>query len=119
MINLFKKAFKGSYYTILGCGGDLQEWKDGYADLLKREEIGTIEEWIHFTGKDMNDTFRLKESNAYPSDLNILAFDLSGITNIGKLAMLRLRLHDKWFDDVVANDLSREGKTPEEFGLTA
>lgn len=119
MIDLFKKAFRGSYYTIVGCGGNLQEWKDGYADILRREEVGTIKEWIQFTGKDLNDTFGLTGSNAYPSDLNILAFDLTDITNVGKLAMLKLQLQDRWFDDMVTNDLCREGKTPEDFGLAA
>ena len=25
-----REAYNGSYYTILGAGGDLQEWVDGY-----------------------------------------------------------------------------------------
>ena len=29
-MNKFEKMYKGSYYTIVGCGGDLEEWKNGY-----------------------------------------------------------------------------------------
>lgn len=36
------KAYKGSYYTITGTGGDINEWKEGYQDLLDKENIGKI-----------------------------------------------------------------------------
>ena len=35
MENIFNEAYKGNYYTIIGCGGNLNEWKEGYAKLLK------------------------------------------------------------------------------------
>lgn len=107
MEELFEKAYRGSYYTITGCGGDLEEWKSGYQDLLDKNDIGRIQEWIHFTGKDMNDYYGLTEDNAYPDDLNFLAFSLDGL-NTGKLALFKLRMQDRWFDDIVDNNRRRE-----------
>ena len=31
---IFSAAYKGSYYTILGCGGGLDEWTTGYTQFL-------------------------------------------------------------------------------------
>lgn len=117
MVDFFKKAFAGSYYTITGCAGELQEWKDGYQNLLTEEKVGEATDWTRFKGKDMNEVFGLTGTNAYPNDLTFIAFSLEKITDIGKLAMIKLRLGDRWFDDIVANDLHRQGRTPDEFGM--
>lgn len=103
--DLLDKAYNGSYYTIIGAGGNLDEWKNGYQELLNKEGIGTIKEWITFTGADMNNKYQLKGDNAYPNDLTFLAFPLDGL-NIGKLAMFKLRMEDRWFDDIVDNNKS-------------
>ena len=101
--DLLDKAYNGSYYTIIGAGGDLQEWKDGYQELLNKEGIGTIKEWITFTGSDMNTKYNLTGDNAYPNDLTFLAFPLDGL-EIGKLAIFKIRMQDRWFDDIVDNN---------------
>lgn len=101
--DLLDKAYNGSYYTIIGAGGDLQEWKDGYQELLNKENIGTIKEWITFTGSDMNTKYNLTGDNAYPNDLTFLAFPLDGL-EIGKLAIFKIRMRDRWFDDIVDNN---------------
>ena len=103
------KAYNGSYYTITGCGGDLQEWKDGYQELLNKEGIGTIKEWITFKGSDMNNKYHLTGHNAYPEDLTFLAFSLDGL-EIGKLSLFKLKMQDRWFDDIVDNNIRRENK---------
>lgn len=41
----FEKAYKGSYYTITGVGGDIEEWKKGYQDICDKNEIGKIKEF--------------------------------------------------------------------------
>lgn len=99
---LLNEAYNGSYYTIIGCGGDLQEWKEGYQKLLNEKEIGTITKWIEFTGKDMNEELGLEGKDKYPDDLLFLAFNLDNL-NIGKLAMFKLQMGDRWFDDIVEN----------------
>ena len=99
---LLKKAYDGSYYTITGCGGDLNEWKTGYQNMLNEQNIGNIAEWIDFTGADMNAEFNLQGSNKYPADLHFLAFSLDNL-DVGKLAMFKLQMRDRWFDDIVTN----------------
>ena len=103
----FRKAYDGSYYTIEGAGGDLQEWKDGYSDMMQEAGIGKPAEWIEFTGKAMNDEFHLHGDNAYPDDLHFLAFPLDGL-DAGKLSMFKLHMGDRWFDDIVDNNARRE-----------
>lgn len=109
--SMLKKAYDGSYYTIVGAGGDINEWKQGYQDLLDKEGIGKIKEWVEFTGDDMNKEFQLTGDNAYEPDLHFLAFSLDGL-NVGKLAMFKLRMQDRWFDDIVNNNASRQGFNP-------
>jgi len=104
---IFEKMEQGSWYTITGCGGDLNEWKTGYQDLLDQQSIGTITEWVEFTGADMNAQYHLTGDNAYPDDLHFLAFSLDGL-DVNKLAMFKLRMQDRWFDDIVSNNLRRE-----------
>lgn len=108
-MNKLQKAYEGSYYTITGVGGDLQEWKDGYAKMLKEQGIGEIKEWIEFTGADMNYEYDLFGNNAYPDDLHFLAFPLDNL-DIGKLAIFKLKMQDRWFDDIVDNNARRANK---------
>lgn len=103
----FSKLYNGSYYTIIGCGGDLNEWKNGYQELLDKEGIGTIKEWHTFKGKDFNANFNKKE---FKQTVIFLSFPLDGL-NIEKLAIFKLRMGDRWFDDIVNNAI----ENPEEF----
>ena len=106
----FLKAYHGSYYTITGCGGDLQEWIDGYNDLLAKNDIGFPKEWISFTGKEYNEMFGLTGQNRYDDDLTFLAFPIDDM-RIQTLAIFKIKMGDRWFDDIVDNDLRREGTT--------
>ena len=103
----FEKMERGSWYTITGCGGNLNDWKDGYQNLLNHENIGTIRQWVEFTGADMNAYYCLSSDNAYPNDLHFLAFPLDGL-DVSKLAIFKLRMEDRWFDDIVSNNMWRE-----------
>lgn len=105
--NNFYRMYDGSWYTITGCGGDLEEWKEGYAKMLNEQGIGNITEWIHFTGKDMNDICHLTGNNRYKNDLDFLAFSLEGL-NVRMLAFFKLRMGDRWFDDIIDNNAFRE-----------
>jgi len=104
---LFKKAYEGSYYTIIGCGGELRDWMDGYEELLTKAEIGKPSEWFEFTGRDMNAEYGLTGNNRYPDDLHFLCFPLDGLA-VGKLAMFKLQMGDRWFDDIVDNNARRD-----------
>lgn len=104
---IFDKAYSGSYYTILGWDGSLEEWINGYCDLLDKEGIGKPEQFITFKGSDMNIHYGLTDENAYRSDLNCLMFPLDGL-DVGKLAFFKLRMQDRWFDDIVDNNERRQ-----------
>ena len=112
---MFSKAYAGSWYTITGCGGDINDWKKGYTDMLNKENIGTPKEWFEFTGKDMNEEYELTGRNAYANDLHFLAFGLDDL-NIDKLAMFKLAMGDRWFDDIVENNRFYQKKYGEEEG---
>lgn len=116
---MFAEMYENSAYTIIGCGGDLAEWKTGYNELLHGagilpENVNLPEDaWYPtFYGKDMNATFGLTGNNAYQDDLVFLAFDWHAlpelVNNMNMLAMFKLRCEDRWFDDVVDNDLRKE-----------
>lgn len=104
---IFSAAHKGSYYTILGCGGGLDEWTTGYTQFLEKAGIGTPKQFITFRGADMNMNYGLIGNNAYQDNLTCLMFPLDGL-NAGRLAMFRLRMGDKWFDDIVDNNRRRQ-----------
>lgn len=103
----FRKMYDGSYYTITGCGGDLNEWINGYEEMLEKEEIGKPVEWVAFTGAEMNTEYGLTGDNAYPSDLHFLAFPLDGL-HVPKLTLFKICMNDRWFDDIVDNNSARQ-----------
>jgi len=102
----FDKMYNGSYYTIEGAGGDINEWKEGYQNWFDERGIGKIKEWFMFSGKDVNDYYGFVGKNRYPDDLTILTFPLDDL-DIGKLAMFKLQMGDRWFDDIIDNTLRR------------
>lgn len=107
----FRKMYDGSWFTVEGAGGDLNEWKTGLQDMLNEQSIGTIQEWATWKGEEMNEFFNLTGNNAYPDDLTFLAFSLDDL-DIGKLAMFKIRFGARWFDDIVDNNARREGYHP-------
>lgn len=102
-----QKLVNTSAYTITGAGGDLNEWINGYNKLLEKEQIGKPSSWYKFTGKLMNDAYDLSGDNRYPNDVTFLSFSLDNL-NLGKLAIFKLRMGDRWLDDIVSNDVNRE-----------
>lgn len=98
-----RDAEQGSYYTIVGAGGSLDEWVTGYEKILEEAEIGKPVEWFTTTGAAVNShTSPTNEHDAFPDDLAFLLFPLDGL-DVGKLAMFKLRMQDRWFDDIVDN----------------
>lgn len=102
-----EQAYKGSYYFLAGCGGDLQEWVDGVENYLKMFEIGKPKQWFVTTGRDINDfasaPFWTIEGDAnFQPHLICLLFSLEGL-DIPKLALFKVQMQDRWFDDVIDN----------------
>ena len=107
----FRKMYDGSWFTIEGAGGDLNEWKEGLQQMLDERGAGTIQEWATWKGSEMNEWGHLTGDNAYPDDLTFLAFSLDGL-EVGKLVPLKFMVGGRWFDDIVDNNARREGYHP-------
>lgn len=96
-------AEKGSFYTICGAGGPLDEWVEGLTEELVKAGVGTPEAWYKTTGAAVNYYVKPRRpSDAFPSDLVILMFSLDGL-NVGPLAMVKIMMADRWFDDLIQN----------------
>ena len=96
-------ADAGSFYTIIGAGGDLAEWTTGYEDLLAQAGCGKPTQWFTATGSEVNvyiGPTRLEDY--FDPALTFLFFPLDGM-DVGALAIFKIRMEDRWFDDVVAN----------------
>lgn len=107
-----QKAYEGSYYFIAGAGGDPQEWVTGYEDLMVQREIGKPVQWFKTNGATINGFAAHKkgrlivDTDQFPGDLTCLLFPLDGL-NAGVLAIFKLQMEDRWFDDVVQNMRTR------------
>ena len=99
-----KEAYEGSHFTILGAGGDPEDWMNGYNTMLEAEGIGTPTEWFQTTGGAINNYAATKGYVADPFNegLTILTFPLDGL-NVGKLALFKLGMGHRWFDDIIDN----------------
>ncbi|MCH5233735.1 MAG: hypothetical protein J1E16_00435 [Muribaculaceae bacterium] len=100
---IFNEAYNGSYYTITGCGGNLEEWVNGYIKELEKLEIGKPIQFMTFKGSDMNVYYNLHGNKAYQDDLTFLMFPLDNL-HMGKLVVFKLRMGDRWFDDIIDNN---------------
>ena len=98
---LFERAYKGSYYTIVGVANE-EEYKEGYQKIFNENNIGKVKEWYSFTGKDFNEMYNPKGVNKFRPGIHFLVFPLDGL-DISKLSILKLQMGDRWFDDLVDN----------------
>jgi len=97
-----------SWYTIIGCGGDLYEWVEGYEKAMSAAEIGTPVQWYRTTGHAVNELTQGEGFDRFPADLTMLLFPLDGL-NAGSLALFKLAMGDRWFDDICDNIERRRG----------
>ena len=105
-VNL-SKAYKGCYYTIIGAGGDLQEWLDGYEKWLTEQEIGLPANWYYATGDDVNKIYHFTGKNKFKKDLILLFFPLNGL-DVSRLATFKIRAQDHWFNDIIDDKRFRQ-----------
>ena len=105
--DLAKEMYEGSWCTIEGAGGSLDEWKKGIQNIFDEHGIGKVARWETYTGADMNREYHLTGRNSYQSDLTFLSFPLTDL-NVGKLSVVRFQFGGRWFDDIVANNKARE-----------
>ena len=99
----FDMLYKNWAYTVIGAGGNLNEWMSGINKLLAENNIGKVNQFYVFKGKDMNEKYKLSGDVAYPDDLTFIAFTTENL-NVAKLSIFRLRMQDHWFTDIVDNN---------------
>lgn len=103
-----QEAYENSAYTICGAGGELSDWVNGVNGLMADRGIGEPLTYEAFTGEQLNEfaadgtRHMISHRDAFPSDLTILVIRNEGL-HMGKLAMLKLQLEDRWMDDIVDN----------------
>lgn len=100
-----REAYDGSFYFIAGCGGDIGDWTTGYEDLLAEEGIGKPTRWIFTSGAAVNryaGDIPRPDCNYFQEDVVIIMFPLDGL-NAGVLAIFKIQMQDRWFDDVIDN----------------
>lgn len=90
--------------TMVGAGGDLQEWINGLTGILVERGIGKPQSWFTWNGELVNQTYVLEGDNRFQDDLTFLAFSLDGL-DVGKLAIFKLEFGLRWLDDLIENSL--------------
>lgn len=89
---------KKDYYVILGAGGDIRDWTNGYQEMFDKEGIGRIKEWGTFSGREFNKAFGI--TDGLGDSLTLLVISLEGL-DVGRLALFRLRMQDRWSTDLI------------------
>jgi hypothetical protein len=103
-----QEAFNGSYYTITGTAEPLDEWVSNYEGLLHDHADGKPVEWFTTTGEAVNAFAAnrlgrpIRSGDKFKPGLTFLLFPLTDL-NTGKLAMFKMRMQDRWFDDIINN----------------
>lgn len=79
-------------------------------DFMKDECGGFKDDanFYHFSGKDMNEVFKLTGDNAYPDDLNLFAVPCRMLANVDKCALPMRQIGMRWFTDIVENNARRQ-----------
>lgn len=62
------------------------------------------------SGEVMNRYYKLTGDNRYPDDVNIVSIKNSAMINVNAVAIPRFQIGARWFNDIVDNNLYREGR---------
>ena len=104
-----EELYNNSAFTYEGLTEEsIKDLVDYLKDFYK-PELAEVTVYVT-SGKLMNDHYNLTGSNRYPDDLNIVSLKLDNFNDVGRLAILKLRIGARWFDDIVDNNARREGK---------
>ena len=83
----------------------------GFANWIKNlSEISNPLNMYIIKGKQMNEEYGLSGKNKYPNELRIVSVMLEDIKQVEKIVIPRFEINGKWFNDIVDNDVRREGR---------
>lgn len=102
-MNEIEQAYDGWYYTVW-CNvknEDQNELIQAIESSLLREDCGTPKQWFKASGEAINQKFGL-DGSYIKEDAEFLMFDYEGM-NVGKLALFKLAMKDRWFTDIIDN----------------
>lgn len=106
----FEKLYNSSALTLEGLD-DTDKNLYGFANWIKNlSEISNPLNMYIIKGKQMNEQYGLSGKNKYPAELRIVCVDLKDIKQVDKIIMPRFEINGRWFDDVVDNNVRREGR---------
>lgn len=95
----FDEFYNSSIFTWTGQTASDDEFKTIIKELHLEEPVFYV-----FSGKQMNDIYKLTGSNKYQDDLTFVS--IKDYYNIA----VRFRTGARWFDDIVDNNARREGR---------
>ena len=100
---IFEKLYNGSAMTVQGMIFDeLPLYINHFKENCGLHDNINV---YHFLGKQYNDHYELTGKNRLPNELNCISIELDDMDNcMGARQLIR------WFDDIVDNDLRREGR---------
>lgn len=106
----FLSLYDDNALTIEGLTlASIEEW---FNVLLTQTEFKTETVTCYVTsGAIMNKYLGLSGTNSYPDDLTIVSFKLKSMVNPTATAIPRFNYGGRWYNDIVDNNLFREGLT--------
>ena len=106
----FEKLYKSNALTLLGLD-DTDKNLYSFAKWIKDlSEISNPLNMYIIKGKQMNEQYGLSGNNKYPNEFRIVCVELEDIKQAEKIVIPRFQISGRWFNDVVDNDVRREGR---------
>lgn len=106
----FEMLYESNALTLQGLD-DTDKNLYAFANWIKNlSEISNPLNMYIIKGKQMNEEYGLSEKNKYPNELRIVSVMLEDIKQVEKIVIPRFEIHGKWFNDIVDNDVRREGR---------
>ena len=114
-VNDLEMLYNGSAFTFEGLDTSRESMKSLMTALKDYVNPEMDELTIYVVkGSLMNDRYGLWK-DPYPDRLSIVAIPTNQFKDIGKLAMFKLQVGARWFDDIVDNNVLFNNKAEEEF----
>lgn len=106
----FEKLYNSNALTLLGLD-DTEKNLHSFAKWIKNlSEVSNPLNMYIIKGKQMNEQYGLSGKNKYQDEFRIVCVDLEDIKQVHKIIMPRFAINGRWFNDVVDNNVYRDGR---------